>query len=132
MNIHYSGYSDKHDEWRDAADIFDQPVVRKETYRPFELHRELALQIKLALTSANNRDRAVRIELPFDKLVFSGGLKQLGYYCHTTRSGVARILDRGGSSSHADNGSNSRVAASVGRAVWGAYPPRKCLIFWML
>ena len=85
VKIHYSGYSDKHDEWRDAADIVDPPVVKKETYRPFELHRELALQIKLALTSANNRDPAVRIELPFDKLLFSGGLKQLGYYCHTTR-----------------------------------------------
>ena len=76
VKIHYEGYSDDFDEWRPAADIVvpEQPEV----YQPFHLHSELAIKIKQALTSSSAREPDVRISLPFDKVLFEGGLKQAG------------------------------------------------------
>ena len=71
VEIHYVGYGDEFDEWRDESEVIDLPPVQP-TYVPFELHRELAFQIKLSLNSG------VRIEMPFDMLLFEGGLKRLG------------------------------------------------------
>ena len=53
--------------------------------QPFELHSELAYQIKLALDSRGWQEPQVRIDLPFDKLLFEGGLKQLGKLSHSVR-----------------------------------------------
>ena len=56
-------HGDEHDEWRNERDIV--PLPRKpEAYQPFELHREVAYQIKLALDSRGRRDPQVRIEVP--------------------------------------------------------------------
>ena len=77
VKVHYIGYGDEDDEWRDIAEIVEtQPDV--EPYVPFDAHRELAYQIVLALDSKHRSDPDVRIELPFDKLLFEGGLKQYG------------------------------------------------------
>ena len=47
VKIHYIGYGDEDDEWRDTAEIVEtQPDV--EPYVPFDAHRELAYQIALA------------------------------------------------------------------------------------
>ena len=59
--------------------------AKLEVYQPFELHKELAYQIKLALDSRGRREPQVRIDLPFDKLLFDGGLKQLGKWSHNVR-----------------------------------------------
>lgn len=76
VKIHYIGYGDEDDEWRDTAEIVEtQPDV--EPYVPFDVHRELAYQIALALNSKHRSEPEVRIELPFDKLLFEGGLKQV-------------------------------------------------------
>ena len=76
VKIHYEGYSEKHDEWWDKTDRVEPSAIKPDIYQPFELHRELALQIKLALDSKHRRDLEVRIELRFDRLLFEGGLKQ--------------------------------------------------------
>ena len=55
------------------------PVAEQDIYQLFELHHELAIQIKMALDSKHRRDPEVRIELPFDRLLFEGGLKQAGH-----------------------------------------------------
>ena len=57
-----------------------------EQYQPYNPHQELAYQIKLSLHSGNRREPEVRIELPFDWLLFEGGLKQCGRCLHK-RSG---------------------------------------------
>ena len=49
-----------------------------EIYRPFHLHNELAYQIKAALNSKSRADVDARIELPFDRFLFIGGLQQAG------------------------------------------------------
>ncbi len=43
---------------------------------PFHLHTELAFQIKLALNSSSRSEPDVRIEVPFDRYLFIGGLQQ--------------------------------------------------------
>ena len=47
---------------------------------PFHLHSELAYQIKLALKPSTRSDPNVRIELPFDRYLFVGGLQQAGKF----------------------------------------------------
>lgn len=83
VKIHYEGYGEEYDEWRDEDDIV--LPTPSEVYKPFELHKELAYQIKLALDSRGRRDPEVRIEIPFDKLLFEGGLKQAGYFLKSSR-----------------------------------------------
>ena len=74
VKIHYTGYGSEYDEWRDEKDI-----VEPATYKPFNFHEELVYQIKLALDS-KRKEPEVRIELPFDKIFFDGGLKSAGSF----------------------------------------------------
>ena len=51
-------------------------ALQIEDYKPFDLHYELAYAIKAALQSClPRRDPDVRLEIPFDLLIFNGGLK---------------------------------------------------------
>ena len=65
-----------------------------EIYRPFHLHNELAYQIKAALNSWARSDVDVRIELPFDRYLFIGGLQQAG---KLVKRKVAMMFTRSGS-----------------------------------
>lgn len=56
-----------------------------ETYHPFHLHNELAYQIKASLNSKSRSDIDVRIELPFDRFLFIGGLQQAGKFIKRNR-----------------------------------------------
>ena len=88
VKIHYVGYSNVHDEWRDEEiTLFGvQGALQMESYRPYCHYRELAYAIKAALRSAlPRRDPDVRIEIPFDQLVYNGGLKQVGTFVRTFR-----------------------------------------------
>ena len=84
VKIHYTGYSSKYDEWRAHEDIVEPSSSEQssghniEPYQPFNVHTHLAYAIKSSLCSGRERDPAVRIEVPFDKLVFQGGLKSAG------------------------------------------------------
>ena len=89
VKIHYVGYSDVNDEWRDEKEIAPfgvQGALQMEPYRPYCHHRELARAIKAALRSAlPRRDPDVWIEIPFDQLVYNGGLKKVGTFVRTFR-----------------------------------------------
>lgn len=85
VKIHYIRYSSSHDEWRNQADVLspgEEPVLEEEDgedyleYTPYNAHAELAFLIKQALQS--RRDPEVQISMPFDPLVFNGGLRLLG------------------------------------------------------
>ena len=78
MKIHYTGYCSDYDEWRSADDIV-QPKV-PERYRPFDHHQQLAYAIKSSLYSGRDRDPSMRLEIPFDKLMFQGGMKMAGKF----------------------------------------------------
>ena len=53
---------------------------------PFHLHNELLYQIKASLNSKSRTDVDVRIELPFDQFLFTGGLQQAGRWIQKSRS----------------------------------------------
>ena len=96
VKVHYEGYSTSYDEWRARDEIVDlQPD--DETGRedddavedtdagpgiasilPFNLYHELMTGIKAALTSGRKKSPQVRLRMPFDKLIFDGGLKARG------------------------------------------------------
>ena len=89
VKIHYVGYSDIHDEWRSEEDVsaISAPgALQMERYQPFCHYKELAYAIKAALRSAMpRRDPDVRIEIPFDELLYNGGLKQAGSFVRNFR-----------------------------------------------
>lgn len=79
VKIHFTGYDAKYDEWRDRSDIV-APKCSLTQYRPFSLYNELKYQIKLALDSKRRKEPEVRIEIPFDEVLFNGGLKLRGVF----------------------------------------------------
>lgn len=88
VKIHYTGYSSKHDEWRSRGDIVDPSSTdtnEPERYQPFDVHLHLAYAIKSSLTSGRDRDPAVRLEVPFDKLLFQGGMRAAGKLLQVVR-----------------------------------------------
>lgn len=82
VKIHYIGYGDDEDEWREASELV-QLSKKPQPYISFELHRELTYQIQAALDSKYRKDPDVRIEVPFDKLLYDEGLKQHGHMLRT-------------------------------------------------
>ena len=94
VKIHYKGYDSRHDEWRPreeivaleagADDEHELDALQLERYSPFDHHKELAYAIKAALC-AKHRDPGVRIEVPFDILIFNGGLKCAGKFLRRFR-----------------------------------------------
>ena len=61
-------------------------ALQIEDYKPFDLHYELAYAIKAALRSCLPRhDPDVRLEIPFDLLIFNGGLKLPGTFVRKFR-----------------------------------------------
>lgn len=86
VKVHYIGYSTQYDEWRLSSELEtvrddsspgDGHQLEVEPYRPFDLHKELAYSIKSSLRGSRN-DPEIRIDMPFDLLLFNGGLKQHG------------------------------------------------------
>lgn len=66
----------------------------------FAPHRELRYQIKLALNSGTRQDVAVQIEIPFDPLVFAGGLQQAGVFVREYRGHSVYTIAAYGALSH--------------------------------
>ena len=96
VKVHYEGYSATYDEWRPRDEIIDLQLD-SETGREdndavencgtdvfpaqilsFNLNHELMVGIKAALTSGRKKSPQVRLRMPFDKLIFDGGLKVRG------------------------------------------------------
>lgn len=81
FKVHYVGFSSSHDEWKDREDVVDisedsggpEGIIQK-----FSLYYELATRIKSALNSCRKKSPVVRIDMPFDRLEFDGGLRQYG------------------------------------------------------
>ena len=69
VKVHYIGYGSEYDEWREPAGLVHlaSPCVISERY---DLHQELALRIKSALTASRKSNPSVKIIMPFDQCVF--------------------------------------------------------------
>ena len=75
--VHYVGYSDSYDEWKDYSDVEALNVDEGDS-TPFSLYRELANKIKASLKSGRKESPIVKIEMPFDRISFDGGLGLCG------------------------------------------------------
>ena len=89
VKIHYTGYSAKYDEWRSREDILESTVAPPERYKLLDINELLAYAIKSSLVSGRDRDPSIRLEVPFDRLIFQGGLKLAGKLVKVVR-GEAR------------------------------------------
>lgn len=95
FKVHYIGYSRKEDEWKTRDELIvlpqdagdgDQDEATTATsedvtctvWQPFSLYRELGNRIKCSLQSSRKDSPMVKIDLPFDKLLFDGGLAKVG------------------------------------------------------
>ena len=76
--IHYVGYSSKYNEWRQPGELvqLDSPCIVPEKY---DLHQDLALNIKALLVSKCKSNPVCRVDMPFDKGLFDNGLRLAGY-----------------------------------------------------
>ena len=75
MKVHYIGYGEEYDEWKDRNEIenaigedtdFSNGIIEAETlvgYQPFSLHNELRIKIKRSLTCS-------RIGSPLMKIIY--------------------------------------------------------------
>ena len=77
--INYVGYDEKYDEWRAEEEIVEPAKKKPDVYHPFSLYNELSYQIKLALDSKRRKEPDVKIEIPFDDVLFNGGLRLQGF-----------------------------------------------------
>jgi hypothetical protein len=70
------GYSDSYDEWKDYGDVEELGNCDVDDGVPtsFSLYGELANRIKASLRSGRKESPIVRIEMPFDRIAFDGGL----------------------------------------------------------
>ena len=85
VKVHYIGYSDTFDEWKDLSEIEDITTEvpspqDQQTYAPYSLYHDLSIRIKRSLTCARSSPD-VKIVMPFDALTFNGGLKSVGMPC---------------------------------------------------
>ena len=81
MKIHYTGYSSVtsgRTQYIVDPSSAEGCASKPEQYQPFNVHQNLAFAIKSSLTSGRDKDSAVRLQIPFDKLLFQGGMKAAG------------------------------------------------------
>ena len=96
VKIHYVGYTSTHDEWREVSELeylegdAEDQESRESTpsqaaYQPHSLYRGLSAKVKQALMCGRKTSPVVRIVMPFDIVLFNGGLKVAGFLSRTFR-----------------------------------------------
>ena len=92
VQVHYIGYDTKYDEWKDEAEIEcltdneaeaeDSPVFLEmdsqsvgTCYKPLSLYDILRVRVKQTLTCSRKDSPSIKISMPFDILLYNGGLK---------------------------------------------------------
>ena len=86
VKIHYIGYEDHFDEWRDEAEVETLQDTEEtesiaepcEVLEPYSFYRDLGIKIKRSLSCNRTASPAIKIVMPFDVIMFNGGLKSSG------------------------------------------------------
>ena len=90
VKVHYIGYSDIYDEWKNKDELEDlTPTTSGATaessgtstsssYQPYSLHEDLEFRVKKSITCSRTASPKVVIVMPIDVLLFNGGLKMAG------------------------------------------------------
>ena len=117
FKAHYVGYSSQYDERRNNSDIVpldqntdehtSQEAMDSEpetnvdvVFVPFSLYSELSVKVKCALSNRRKENPSIRIDIPFDKMLFDGGFKVYGtpsrVYRGTQRYKITNFKDSPG------------------------------------
>ena len=90
VRIHYVGYDNSADEWREQTDIISLTstnnsstnnntiTINNTIIQPYSLYNELQIKIKQALVCGRKQSPIVTIDMGFDYLLFKGGLQAAG------------------------------------------------------
>ena len=87
VKVYYVGYRRKFNEWkkRDELVVLDDKSTElsedsdnEEAYVPLSLYKILADRIKLSLSSNRRSAPSVRIDIPFNRVMFEGVLAKCG------------------------------------------------------
>ena len=96
VKIHYVGYSDGYDEWREVGDILsesgnppDDIQTPQQQIQSYSLYKELSIKIKQHLTCGKKQSPLVKINMGFDHLLFVGDLQATGI-AKTSVRGITR------------------------------------------
>ena len=111
VKIHYVGYNDDSDEWRESSDIVPLSIPNNSSsttvntsnipvppaVQPYSLYNELGIKIKQSLTCGRKDSPLVKITMGFDYFLFTGGLQQAGIATNTVlgtvRYGIQQYSD---------------------------------------
>lgn len=85
VKIHYIGYENSYDEWKDETELemIDEDCepsrsVTEDLLEPYSLYKDLSVRIKKAITCNRTSSPQVKLVMPFDILMFNGGLRTSG------------------------------------------------------
>ena len=85
VKIHYIGYDNSTDEWRELTDLQTQEIhnnssnnIDNTIIQPYSLYSELRIKIKQALVCGRKQSPVVTIDMGFDYLLFKGCLQAAG------------------------------------------------------
>ena len=89
VKVHYVGYSDIHDEWKDKAELEDfttatsgttteSSVTSSTSYQPYSFHKDLKFRVKKSISCSRTTSPKVVIVMPINVLLFKGGLEMAG------------------------------------------------------
>ena len=81
VKVHYISYGRQHDEWKAQEEIVSLEAPSSDTSSTptpiYYLYRVLANHIKTSLRGGRKDDPKIRLEMPFDRIHFDGGLLQM-------------------------------------------------------
>ena len=87
LKLHYVAYEDRFDEWGDEAELemLDQEaeetqpsVEQPKVFETYSFYKDLGIKVKKALSCSRTASPIIKIVMPFDVLLFNGGLKSSG------------------------------------------------------
>ena len=90
VKIHYVGYDNSTDEWRELKDLVftnstsqgtsgnNNSTISNTIIQPYSLYNELRIKIKQTLVCGRKQSPVVTIDMGFDYLLFKGGLQAAG------------------------------------------------------
>ena len=85
FKVHYVGYSATYDEWKEKDGVIsvcdeagDDDTGGAVMVEIFSMYSELATRIKQALNSSRKESPVIKIDMPFDRIEFDGGLRPCG------------------------------------------------------
>ena len=83
VKVHYVGFSEDHDEWREENELEalgeeEDEGTSMACYKSLSIYDTLRLKIKQALTCGRRSSPVINIVMAFDLIQFNGGLKTVG------------------------------------------------------